>query len=91
MDYNYQLDRLFNSSKLSSRLVHFEQIKFDSESDANLILKIRGRSKSNYLKIGSSSTRDQLKYLENYYSKFLEKKEIYYKIFDKKKILTMVW
>ena len=82
---NYQLDRLFNSSILSSKLVHFEQIKFDSESDASLILKIRGRSNSNYLKLGSSNISDQLKYLENYYSKFLDKREIYYKIFDKKK------
>ena len=57
---NYQLDRLFNSSILSSKLVHFEQIKFDSESDASLILKIRGRPNSNYLKLGSSNISDQL-------------------------------
>ena len=31
---NDQLDKLFNSAKLSSKLVHFEKIKFDSESDA---------------------------------------------------------
>lgn len=85
MDPNYQLDKLFKSSKLYSKFVHFEQIKYNSESDASLILKIRGRSKTNYLKVGSSSINDQLKYLENYYFNFLEKKEIYYKIFDKKK------
>jgi len=82
---NDQLDKLFNSAKLSSKLVHFEKIKFDSESDAALIIKLRGRSKSNYLKVGSSSVSDQLKYLESYNSNFLEKKEIYYKIFDKNK------
>tara|TARA_B100000767_G_scaffold56495_2_gene52107 strand:+ start:1579 stop:2184 length:606 start_codon:yes stop_codon:yes gene_type:complete len=82
---NDQLKKLFNSSKLSSKLVNFEKIKFDSESDAALIVKLRGRSKTNYLKVGSSSVSDQLKYLENYNSNFLKKKEIYYKIFDKNK------
>ena len=79
------LDKLFSSSQLSSKLVHFEKIKFDSESDAELIIKIRGRSKSNHLKAGSSNISEQLKYLEHYNSNFLDKKEIYYKIFDKNK------
>ena len=87
MNFNLsdRLDKLFNSSKLSSKLVHFEKIKFDSESDAALIIKLRSRSKSNHLKAGSSSIDDQLKYLENYNYSYLEKNEIYYKIFDKNK------
>ena len=76
------LERLFNSPKLFSKFVHFKKIKFDSKSDADLIVKLRGRSKSNYLKAGASNISNQLKYLENYNSNFLKKKEIYYKIFD---------
>ena len=77
-----QLEKLFNSSKLFSKFVYFKKIKFDSESDADLIIRLRGRSKSNHLKPGSSNTSDQLKYLKKYNYNFIKKKEIYYKIFD---------
>ena len=80
-----KLDKLFNSPKLFSKFVHLKRIKFDSKSDADLIVKLRGRSKRNHLKAGASNIGDQLRYLENYNSNFLEKKEIYYKVFDKNK------
>jgi hypothetical protein len=76
---------LFGSVRLSSRLVNFEKIKFDSESDAALIVKLRDRAKSNHLKRGASSIADQLTYLEKYNERYLRQDEIYYKIFDKKK------
>ena len=80
-----KLEKLFNSPKLFSKFVHLKKIKFDSKSDADLIVKLRGRSKRNHLKAGASNISDQLRYLENYNSNFLEKKEIYYKVFDKNK------
>ena len=77
--------RLFESNRLSSRLVNFEKIQFDSERDAALIIKLRNRSKSNHLRPGSTSVDDQLAYLERYNERYLMRDEIYYKLFDKSK------
>ena len=85
MNSNNSLSTLFNSHTLTSKLVRFEKIKFDSPIDAALIIKLRSRSKSNHLKAGSSEIDEQLEYLKRYNESYLKKNEIYYKIFDKAK------
>ena len=75
-------EELFGANFIVGRT--FKLVKIDStcEDDANFIIDLRSRKLNNYLKTGSNSLRDQMKYLQRYQIEFERGEQIYFKILD---------
>lgn len=76
---------ILNGDNISSQMCELIKVNAYDRRDASLILELRKQQTGNFLKKGSETLLEQVDYLEGYQKRFLEGKEIYYKIFDKKK------
>lgn len=76
---------ILSGATISAHLCDLIKVNPCDRDDAELILKLRTQHTGNFLKKGSETLLQQVEYLESYRKRYLAGKEIYYKIFDKKK------
>ena len=74
-------EKLFAANPIET---HYCELHHVEVSDAEFIYNLRKFRKDNFLKETKGEVSDQEEYIKKYFNLFNDRKEIYYKVFDKK-------